>query len=121
LYIGHGQPQVLPLKTVKVCVATVAWIPGQMHVSFRWRWRSLSSWTFCLSKAMTGGVGSTANVTYYANVTIDIGNGISFPAYAGFTEGMNTQGIGLLGQADFFSIYNVAFCQKQGAFVIDIP
>jgi hypothetical protein len=74
-----------------------------------------------LPKAMTGGVGSTTNVTYYANVTIDIGNGISFPAYAGFTEAMNSQGIGLLGQADFFSIYSVAFCQKQGAFVIDVP
>jgi hypothetical protein len=74
-----------------------------------------------LPRAMTGGVGSTTNVTYYANVTIDIGNGISFPAYVGFTEAMNTLGIGLLGQADFFSIYNVAFCQKQGAFVIDVP
>src|ERR1700688_735252 len=38
-----------------------------------------------LPKAMTGGVGTTANVTYYANITIDIGNGISFPAYAAFT------------------------------------
>jgi hypothetical protein len=47
-----------------------------------------------LPKAMTGGVGATTNVTYYANITIDIGHGISFPAYAGFTEGMNTQGIG---------------------------
>jgi hypothetical protein len=31
-----------------------------------------------LPKAMTGGVGTTTNVTYYANITIDIGNGISF-------------------------------------------
>jgi hypothetical protein len=74
-----------------------------------------------LPKAMTGGVGATTNVTYYANITIDIGHGISFPAYAGFTEGMNTQGIGLLGQADFFSVYNVAFSQNQNTFVIDVP
>jgi hypothetical protein len=67
-----------------------------------------------LPRAMTGGVGSTTNVTYYANVTIDIGNGVSFAAYAGFTEAMNAHGIGLLGQADFFSVYDVAFCQKQG-------
>jgi hypothetical protein len=98
------------------------WIRGQMPASFRWRWESLLNWTFfSLPKAMTGGVGSTTNVTYYANVTIDIGNGISFAAYAGFTEAMNTHGIGLLGQADFFSVYDVAFCQKQGAFVIDVP
>jgi hypothetical protein len=74
-----------------------------------------------LPKAMTGGVGTTSNITYYANVTIDIGNGILFPAYAGFTEAMNSQGIGLLGQADFFSVYDVAFSQKQNAFVIDVP
>lgn len=74
-----------------------------------------------LPKTMTGGVGSTTNVTYYANVTIDIGNGISFAAYAGFTEAMNAHGIGLLGQADFFSVYDVAFCQKQGSFVIEVP
>jgi hypothetical protein len=74
-----------------------------------------------LPRTMTGGVGSTTNVTYYANVTIDIGNGISFPAYADFTEAMNAHGIGLLGQADFFSVYDVAFCQKQGSFTIDVP
>jgi hypothetical protein len=56
-----------------------------------------------LPKAMTGGVGTSTNVTYYTNLTIDIGNGIAFKAYSGFTEGMNAQGIGLLGQAGFFS------------------
>jgi hypothetical protein len=74
-----------------------------------------------LPKAMTGGVGSSTNITYYANLTIDLGNGICFEAYTGFTEGMNSLGIGLLGQADFFSVYDVAFSQKSNQFVIDVP
>jgi hypothetical protein len=74
-----------------------------------------------LPKTMTAGVGSSSNVTYYANMTVDIGNGISFPVYAGFTEGMNASGLGLLGQADFFSIYDVHFSHKKRVFTIDVP
>jgi hypothetical protein len=74
-----------------------------------------------LPKAMTGGVGTASNVTYYADVTIDLGRGIRFSAYVGFTEGLNAHGIGLLGQADFFSVYDVHFCHKQNLFTIDIP
>jgi hypothetical protein len=74
-----------------------------------------------LPKTLTGGVGTTSNVTYYAHVKIDLGRGICFPAYAGFTEGLNSQGIGLLGQAGFFSVYDVHFCLKQDQFTIDIP
>jgi hypothetical protein len=74
-----------------------------------------------LPKGTTGGVGTATNVTYYADITIDIGNGISFPAYAGFTEGMNIHGIGLLGQAGFFSMYDVTFSHKKSVFVIEAP
>ena len=74
-----------------------------------------------LPKTITTGVGNTANVTYYANVTVDIGNGIAFPTYAGFTEGLNASGIGLLGQTDFFSRYDVLFSRKSNICMIEMP
>jgi hypothetical protein len=74
-----------------------------------------------LPKTTTGGVGSSTNVTYYTTINIDIGNGISFPAYVGFMEALNGQGIGLLGQADFFSVYDVHFSHKQKICTIDVP
>lgn len=72
-----------------------------------------------LPKALTKGVGNTSNLTYYDTVTIDLGNGISFTAYVGFSEGMEQVGLGLLGQAGFFEYYNVHFMHKQRIYTIE--
>jgi hypothetical protein len=72
-----------------------------------------------LPKAFTGGVGSQVNVTYYDNLTIDLGNGIVFTAYVGFTQGMDQVGLGLLGQSGFFDRYNVEFLHSRKIFTID--
>jgi hypothetical protein len=57
----------------------------------------------------TGGCGSTANTTYYGMVEIQLRFAgvpgvpmFAFKTYAGFTPGMDNQGIGLLGQIGFF-------------------
>ena len=72
-----------------------------------------------LPKALTGGVGGQSNTTYYDTLTIDLGNGIAFTAYAGFTQGMDAVGFGLLGQAGFFDVYTVEFRHKQRIFTIE--
>jgi hypothetical protein len=74
-----------------------------------------------LPKEMTGGVGSRANLTYYDNLTIDMGHGIVFTAYAGFTQGMDAVGLGLLGQSGFFDAYNVEFRHCDMVFIIEHP
>jgi hypothetical protein len=55
-----------------------------------------------LPKSLTMGVGSQANPTYYDKLLIDMGKGIVFTAYVGFTQGMDSVGMGLLGQDGFF-------------------
>jgi hypothetical protein len=70
-------------------------------------------------KALTGGVGSQANLTYYDTITIDLGAGISFSAYAGFTQGMDPIGLGLLGQAGFFEKRRVEFLHAKKVFTIE--
>jgi hypothetical protein len=72
-----------------------------------------------LPRTLTGGVGSSANVTYYDTLTLDIGNGIEFKAYVGFTEGMDGVGFGLLGQEGFFDKYNVEFLHQKKQFTIE--
>jgi hypothetical protein len=84
-----------------------------------------------MKQQMTGGVGSTGNVTYYGDLTIEIGslvdvNGsmtftphFTFRAYAGFTAGLESQGIGLLGQCGFFENYVVTFDHKNRYFHIE--
>jgi hypothetical protein len=74
-----------------------------------------------LAKALTAGVGSSGNVTYYDHVDIDLGQGIVFKAYAGFSEAMDAQGIGLLGQNGLFSNFHVQFLHSQGIFTIETP
>lgn len=71
-----------------------------------------------LPKAVTGGVGSNANVTYYDTVTIDMGSGITFTSYVGFTQAMDNVGMGLLGQGGFFEYYEVEFMHSQRTFAI---
>lgn len=78
---------------------------------------------------MTGGVGSMANATYYADIEIQLRiagpNGpipvISFRTYAGFTPGLEAQGIGLLGQVGFFENYCATFDHPNKLFHIELP
>jgi len=72
-----------------------------------------------LPRALTGGVGSQANTTYYDSLTIDIGNEIAFTSYVGFTQGMDAVGFGLLGQTGFFDCHNVEFLHAQKIFTIE--
>jgi hypothetical protein len=72
-----------------------------------------------MKKQLTGGVGTSANQTYYDNLEIDLGSGIKFNSYVGFIPGLDAQGIGLLGQSGFFNYYNVCFYQKKFKFTIE--
>ena len=72
-----------------------------------------------LPKNYTGGVGNDTNLTYYAEVTIDLGDGISFNTKAGFMQGLESIGLGLLGQKGFFEHYNVEFRHKDRTFTIE--
>lgn len=72
-----------------------------------------------LKKNLTGGVGSSGNITYYTEIEIDLGRDIKFKSLVGFSSAMDLQGIGLLGQAGFFDYYNVCFYQKQRKFTIE--
>lgn len=72
-----------------------------------------------LKKHMTGGVGSSANPTYYTDLQIFLGPGLSFKSYVGFTPAMDAQGIGLLGQHGFFNYYNVHFKKRELKFTIE--
>lgn len=75
---------------------------------------------------LTGGVGSSANVTYYATIEIQLRVSgapvpmISFKTYAGFTAGMEAQGVGLLGQSGFFENFQTTFDHKNKLFHIDV-
>jgi hypothetical protein len=71
-----------------------------------------------LPKAMVRGVGNSANLTYYDKVSIDLGNGIAFTSYVGFSEGMAQVGLGLLGQAGFFEYYTVEFKHRERTYTI---
>ena len=70
----------------------------------------------------TGGVGSNANATYYEKITVKIHIHLEqpmvFTALAGFTAGLEAQGIGLLGQDGFFENFSVAFARKDSNFTI---
>jgi len=72
-----------------------------------------------LPKALTGGVGSSANTTYYDTITIDLGSGIAFSAYTGYTQEMDQMGLGLLGQDGFFECYKVEFLLSKKVFTIE--
>lgn len=72
-----------------------------------------------LPMALTAGVGSSLNNTYYAWLDIDLGRGIRFRSFAGFTDGLEKHGIGLLGQEGFFEFYNVRLSHKERKFTIE--
>lgn len=88
-----------------------------------------------MKQQLTGGVGNAGNVTYYDDLTIEIGllqpdatganatfvAKASFKTYAGFTAGLDPQGMGLLGQSGLFENYSVTFDRKNRLFHIDVP
>jgi hypothetical protein len=68
---------------------------------------------------MTRGVGNIANVTYIDTINIDLGFGLEFHTKVGFSEGLDTYGIGLLGYSGFFDQFNVEFRLAEGIFTIE--
>jgi hypothetical protein len=83
-----------------------------------------------MKQQTTGGVGNTGNITHYTELTIEIGkveqNGtwtfdpeLKFKAYVGFTLGLEDQGIGLLGEGDFFEKYVVTLDHKNRLFHLE--
>ncbi|MGB6691633.1 MAG: hypothetical protein WBE76_27665 [Terracidiphilus sp.] len=71
-----------------------------------------------MKRNFTAGIGSSANPTAYETIVIDLGNGICFSSYVGFTPGLNALGIGLLGQAGFFEQFDVCFDYSGHKFTI---
>jgi hypothetical protein len=84
-----------------------------------------------MKQQITGGVGNNGNVTHYGDVTIEVGvmvdvNGVlafapkfSFTTYAGFTAGLESQGIGLLGECGLFENHLVTLDHKNRVFHIE--
>jgi len=72
-----------------------------------------------MKRQPTGGVGASGNVTYYENLEIDVGNGLTFRSYVGFTPGLEAQGMGLLGQSGFFENFLVTFDYKSRVFYLE--
>jgi len=72
-----------------------------------------------LPKGLTGGVGSSANPTYWDTISVDLGHGIAFSVFTGFTQGMDQMGLGLLGQVGFFDHFRVEFLLTQKTFTIE--
>ena len=81
-----------------------------------------------MKKQMTGGVGNAGNVTHYADLTIELGGVdaqgafnplLKFKTYAGFTVGLEAQGIGLLGECGFFENYVVTLDYKNHVFHVE--
>jgi len=81
--------------------------------------KSLGLDVFKMPQGITAGVGAELNTTYWATVTVDLGNGIVFDTYAGFTQGMDRMGLGLLGQRDFFERFRVEFDLSKRVFTIE--
>jgi hypothetical protein len=69
-----------------------------------------------------GGLGSSNVPAYFCDVVVELPGLTSFPLRAGFTEGLNHWGIGLLGQDGFFNRFRVNFrLNREADFEIEIP
>ncbi len=66
----------------------------------------------------TAGVGGFG-LAFFHNITIDLQGVMQFPVYAGFTDGLEHWGVGLLGQTGFFDRFNVNFNLRQRIFEIE--
>src|SRR5216684_4035818 len=71
-------------------------------------------------RSLSSGLGSANVPTYYWNIRIELQKLVTFDVYAGFTEGLDAWGIGLLGQSGFFDRFSTRFDLKHGLFQIDI-
>jgi acyl CoA:acetate/3-ketoacid CoA transferase alpha subunit len=67
---------------------------------------------------MTSGVGGANIPTHFANVILDFGV-MQLSVYAGFTNGIDQIGIGLLGQTGFFDRYKITFDYQNSLFTIE--
>src|ERR1035438_10061759 len=68
----------------------------------------------------TAGVGGTGVPMYYWDIQMNLGP-TTIDVLAGFTEGMNTLGMGLLGEFGFFDRFKVLFDHPAKLFHIEIP
>ena len=78
--------------------------------------------------AFTGGVGNAQVPTHYWNIKIQILFGLPPSATlfeldvdAGFTPGLEQQGMGLLGQSGFFDCAKVCFDYQNALFYVETP
>jgi hypothetical protein len=70
---------------------------------------------------MVSGVGGSAVPAHFFNIEIDLQGAVRFPVYAGFTEGLESAGKGLLGQIGFFDRFNVQFRLSEKNCYIEVP
>jgi hypothetical protein len=70
---------------------------------------------------MTRGVGTASVPTHFGNVTVDLQGLIQFPVFAGFTAGLDSLALGLLGQVGFFDRFNLGFRLSEKTCLIEIP
>lgn len=69
-----------------------------------------------------GGLGSSNVPTYFCDLVVELPGLTNFPLRAGFTEGLNNWGLGLLGQDGFFNRFRVNFrLNREADFEIEIP
>jgi len=66
-----------------------------------------------------GGVGNPSNPIYFWDIMLDLEPTLQINAYVGFTEGLEAQGVGLLGQCGFFDRVNVRFNHREKLFLIE--
>jgi hypothetical protein len=69
---------------------------------------------------MSAGVGNPNVPVHFCNITIDLGV-VQIPVYAGFSEGMEAMGCGLLGQAGFFESFKISFDYAHSLFHVEVP
>jgi hypothetical protein len=66
------------------------------------------------------GVGNGSVPTFYWPIKIEFPGVTTLDVYAGFTLGLDSVGLGLLGQCGFFDHVNVAFNHRSGLFAVEI-
>ncbi len=66
------------------------------------------------------GIGGIA-VAHYSAVAVEIPGFQTLMLYAGFTDGLENAGVGLLGHAGFFNRFKVTFDVRNGVFELEDP
>jgi hypothetical protein len=64
-------------------------------------------------------VGNSAVPTFYWNVVLDFSGALTISTIAGFTDGLNAIGFGLLGQMGFLDRVNLLLNYRSGKFHIE--